>query len=487
MAIVGAGVSGLATAALLAQKGYQVKVFEKNSTIGGRARVWKSKGFTFDMGPSWYMMPEVFEDFFEIFGKKVNQMYKLVRLDPHYSVITGSGKKYEVRKNLNKNLEMFEKNESGGAEKLKKFLGRSQRLYEKAMRNLVYQDYRDWKSMMKPEIIKGLFELDLGRSFHRAVEAYFSNPDLQKILEFTTVFLGGSPYNTPAFYTLIAHADFNLGIWYPKGGMVMVPDALRQLVLANGGQIALNEEVNRIVTREGKVTGIRTKKGYYEADAVVAACDYHFVETHLLGDEDRVYGDGYWKKRTLAPSALVIYLGVKGKIKNLTHHLLYFDDSWEKHFDEVYLDPKWPENPSYYVHCPSKTDSGVAPRGCEAVMILVPLAPGVEDSDLNREKYGGKILQHLAGLLGEDFRDRIEVRRMYAHRDFSGDYNALAGTAFGLAHTLGQTAIFRPRNYSRKVRGLYYSGQYTNPGVGVPVGLISARIAAGLVEKDIKK
>jgi len=481
--IIGGGIGGLATAALLAKDGYAVKVIEKNSQLGGRARTFEQDGFVFDMGPSWYMMPDAFEKYFALFGKKPSDFYSLVRLDSHYKVFFDQPHRiYEVRSDLNYNLDWFEKTELGTGEKLRQFLAKSKYLYETAMKELVFLDYQSLRPFLKPSILFNLFKLNLFESFHHYTASYFKNKDLQKILEFTTVFLGGSPYNTPAFYTLITHTDFNLGIWYPMEGMHQIVKALESLCRQYNAEICLSEQVKKIEVEQAKAKKVITDKRSLEADIVICNADYHFAETELLDKAWQSYPQNYWQKKITAPSGFLVYLGVNKKVKNLAHHNLYFSSSWESHFKDVYARPSWPQNPSYYVHCPSKTDSSVAPPGCDAVFVLVPVAAGLKDSDKIKEDFSQKVIKHLENLIDDNLQDHIKVKKIFSHQDFIDSYHAYKGAAFGLAHNLWQTAMFRPKNKSRKVKNLYYVGQYTNPGVGVPICLISAQI----VHKAIK-
>jgi phytoene desaturase len=482
--VIGAGIGGLATAALLAKNGYKVTVLEKNREVGGRARQWKSKGFTFDMGPSWYMMPEVFEAYFSRFGKKTKSFYTLKRLPTHYAILFDNHRRYEIVSSYEKNRVLFEQTEPGAGKAFDEFLARSKYLYETAMKDLILLNHQSFRQVLTPNVLRNLPKMKLLTSFHDQVSQYFKNPDLQKILEFTTVFLGGSPYNTPAFYTLISHTDFNLGIYHPIGGMHMIIKALYLLCKEYGVIIKTNEPVKHIDVAKDVASDVITTKRYYKADFVVSNADYHFTETELLAHEHKTYHESYWKKKTLAPSAFLMYLGLNKKLNAAKHHMLYFNDSWEKHFKDVYEHPDWPDNPSYYVHVPSKTDSTLAPKGGETVIILVPVAPNLPDSEIMRKRFSRKIISHFEKLLGEPIEHSITTKRIFAHKDFIQDYNAYKGTAFGLAHTLFQTALFRPKNKSKKVENLYYVGQYTNPGVGVPICLLSAQITYNLINTN---
>ncbi len=482
--VIGAGVSGLATAALLAKDGYQVTVLEKNSFLGGRASYFIKKGYFFDKGPSWYMMPEVFDNFFSLFGKKTTDFYQLRRLNIHHKVFFSPKETYEISDDLEKNIKMFEKLEKGAGKKLKAYLKESQFIYENSMKDLVMLDYCSIFPLLKPKLIYYLLRFNLFKNLHSHVRKYFTNKSLQKILEFTTVFLGGSPYNTPAFYSLVAHADFNLGIFYPIGGIHQVIKALLKLCQDYKVEILGNHQVSKVIVRNQKIKEVKVGKKSFFGEIFICSMDYRNFEVNLLPKDYQTYDKDFWDKKTLSPSAFIIYLGINKKLQNVEHHNLYFDQSWESHFENVYQKKDWPENPSYYVHIPSKTDSGVAPKNSETLMFLVPVAPGLKDDQTIREEFSQKILTHFETLIGEKITPYIEVKRIYAHRDFINEYNSFMGSAFGLAHTLDQTAIFRPKNKSKKLTNLYYVGQYTNPGVGVPICLLSSQIVRNLIRKD---
>lgn len=483
MFVLGAGIGGLSVAALLQKNGFDVTILEKNSFLGGRASIFKKDSFIFDKGPSWYMMPEVFDDYFAIFGKKTSDYYKLIRLPVNYKVFFDSKNTYEIGSDMNKNIQIFEKAEKGAGQNLQKYLAESKYLYETSMKEMVFLDYDSLTQLLNIPLILNAPRLKLFNSLHSLIAKYFKNKELQKILEFTTVFLGGSPYNTPAFYSLVSHADFNLGIYYPDGGMNRVPEALTTLCEELGVKIIKNSNVSKLETRSETITEIVTPETIYKPDIVVSNIDYAFTETALLDKNSRTYDEKYWSGKTLSPSALIIYLGINKKLKNISHHNLYFNSSWEEHFKNVYADKDWPANPSYYVHAPSLTDKSVAPRGSETLMFLVPVAPGLNDTDEARNKTADFVLDHFQKLIGENFKTNIVVKKIYSHRDFIKEYNSFKGSAFGISHTLMQTGPFRPLNKSKKVKNLFYAGQFTNPGVGVPPCLISSQITAKLVNK----
>lgn len=482
--VIGGGIGGLAAAALLAKHGYQVTILEKNEMLGGRARKYVDGPYVFDMGPSWYMMPDVFETYFQLLSKDIKEYLDLKKLPIHYKVFYDNGNTYLINENLEDVKLQFEKAEKGASENLQRYLDKSRQLYQVATDKMVFFDYQTIWPLLNPGLLFKLPLISLLKNFHQDVATYFKNPELQKIIEFTTVFLGGSPYNTPAFYELISHTDFNQGIFYPQGGIFKIVEALEKICLEFGVIIEKSVEVQKIVVENGVARQVIGNNKEYDADVVVGNADYHFLETKLLEKKWQTYSDNYWNKKTLSPSGLIIYLGLDKKFAKLEHHNLYFNDSWEDGFKKVYQEPSWPENSSYYVHVPSRTDNSVAPENHETMMILVPVAAGLGDADEIREEQAVKVLQHLERLIGEPITPHIKSKRIFSHRDFISAYHAFRGCAFGLAHTLRQTAMFRPKNFSRKVKNLYFVGQYTNPGVGMPTTLISAQIVANLIKKN---
>ncbi|MFO8050751.1 MAG: phytoene desaturase family protein [Thermoplasmatota archaeon] len=481
--VVGAGIGGMTVAALLSKEGYGVKVVEKNDQPGGREIVHKDKGFAFDMGPSWYLMPEVFEDLFGEFGKKPSDYYDLVRLDPSYRVFLGDGKKLDISADLRKNMELFDSMEKDGGRKLKEYLESASYQYKVAMSEFINKEYRSIFDFLNKKLVLEGTKLHVFDSLDGYAKKFIENPDLRKILEYTIVFLGGTPQKSPAMYALMSHVDFKLGVWYPMEGMGKLSRSFHKLCREQGVEFVFDEEVKEILVKEGKATGVRTEKGTYQSDMVIVNADYAHSEIELLDKGSRSYSERYWNKKSIAPSCVLIYVGLDKKVEGLQHHNLYLSSNWDEHFRTIFDKPAWPKDPSYYICCPSKTDDSVAPEGQENLFFLVPVAAGLDDTDEIRERYYEDTLKHLEGVLGEPILDHVVSKRIVTHRDFSSLYNSYKGTALGLAHTLRQTAVFRPSHYSKKVKDLYYTGQYTHPGIGVPMVVISSKILAGEIVK----
>lgn len=481
--VIGAGFGGLSVAALLAKDGHQVTVLEKNPTAGGRGRVWVKDGFTFDLGPSWYTMPEVFDRFFKLFDKKTADYYKLKRLDPSYRIFFGRNDTLDISTELKKNIALFESMEAGGGKKLKDYLKQAEYQYTQAMSSFIYKDYPSLMSMLDLKLVAQINKLHLLEDMDSFTKRWFKNDRLRKILLYTLVFLGGAPKKTPALYALMSHIDFNLGIWYPMGGLGKVVTSLQQLAEEEGATFSFNQTVKSIEVNSGVATQVLTQNKKYDADIVVTNADYAHAETKLLEEKWQSYPKSYWDKRTVAPSAFLIYLGLNKKVKNLKHHSLFFHHDWVEHFNQIFEEPQWPDKPSYYVCCPSKTDPIMAPKGKENIFLLVPIAAGLKDTPSIREKYYRKIMDDFQTTLGQDIEDDIILKRIYSLKDFEKDYNAFKGTALGLTHTMFQTAYFRPHHRSKKVKNLYYTGQFTHPGIGVPITLISAQIVREIIKK----
>jgi phytoene desaturase len=484
--IVGTGFGGLTAAGLLARDGFDVTVIEKNDHPGGRASVWKKDGFLFDMGPSWYLMPDVFEKYFKEFGKKPSDYMKLKRLDPSYRVFFGKNDFVDISKDLDNNLKIFEKMETGASEKMKKYLQTSRYQYEIAMRDFIYKDYRHLTDFFKPKLVKEGIRLHMFDKLDNYAKRFFENDRIRKILEYTIVFLGGSPFDSPALYSLMSHVDFDLGVWYPMGGMGELAKSMYKIAKENGAEFIFNSPVKKINIENSKTTGVETDDKSYISNIVIVNADMAWTEMNLVHKEYWSYSKRYWNTRKIAPSAYLLYLGLNKKLDGLVHHNLYFDPTWENHFSQIFKNPIWPDTPSYYVSATSKTDPATAPKGHENIFVLVPVAPGLEDNEKIRNKYFNMIIEHMENLFGEHIVDSIIVKRIFAHNDFSERYNAFKGTALGLAHTLKQTAIFRPAHKSKKVKNLYYTGHYNHPGIGVPMVVISSQILGKSIQSEYK-
>lgn len=480
--VIGSGFAGLASACCLAKEGYEVTILEKNSVAGGRARKFEAEGFVFDMGPSWYWMPDVFEDFFALFGKKVSDYYDLHRLDPSYQVIFGKDEIMDVPAKWEALLEMFESYEEGSAAKLEKFLAEAEYKYKVGIEEFVHKPGHSIFEFADLRVVQSLFKLQMFSSVSSQIRKLFKNKRLIELLEFPVLFLGATPQKTPALYSLMNYADMVGGTWYPMGGMHEIIKGMVNLAKELGVEILLNQEVEKIEVVGGIAKGVITESTRYSADVIVGSADYHHVEQNLLDKEYRRYDESYWDKRTMAPSSLLFYLGINKKIEGLHHHNLYFDTDFELHAHEIYTEPQWPSDPLFYVCAPSVTDSSVAPAGCENVFVLIPLAPDLEDTDALREEYFNKVMARLESLTGQEIRSSIVYKRSFAHRDFKTDYHAYKGNAYGLANTLLQTAFLKPKLKS-KVDNLYYAGQLTTPGPGVPPSLISGQVVAKEIAK----
>ena len=482
--VIGAGFAGLAAATSLADKGYDVTILEKNEMTGGRARVFHADGFTFDMGPSWYWMPDVFETYFARFGKKPADYYNLVRLDPSYTVVFGPDEAVDLPAGLDNIEALFESVEPGSGPKLREFLRQASYKYQVGINKFVWKPSRSVTEFLSLKLLYDVTRLDVFQSFAAHARKFFKHPRLLEIVEFPVLFLGATPENTPAMYSLMNYAEMALGTWYPMGGMHEIVRAMTRLAEEKGVKILLNQTVRKIDVVNGKATQVITNQGIFETDVVVAGADYNHVETTLVTPENRNYDDAYWSRRVMAPSSLLFYVGVNKRIPRLQHHNLFFDADFKRHAQEIYETPRWPTKPLFYASAPSKTDPGVAPEGCENLFLLIPVAPDLTDDDATRERYFDLIMDRLETYVGEKVRDHIVFKRSYAHSDFKRDYNAFRGNAYGLANTLMQTAILKPSLKNKRVNNLFYTGQLTVPGPGVPPSLISGLVVADEVVKE---
>ncbi|MFT4304538.1 MAG: phytoene desaturase family protein [Candidatus Woesearchaeota archaeon] len=483
--VIGSGFGGLSIAALLSKE-HKVTLIEKNEQSGGRASMFKQKGFSFDMGPSWYLMPEVFEKFYNDLGYNVNKELNLIKLDPSYRMFFKNDL-VDISSDIKKNYKLFEKIEKGSSVKLKKYLSKAKYQYDIAMKEFIYKEYNNFGDILNWRLAVEGSKLNVFQNLDQHVSKYFKNDKIKKILEYTMVFLGGAPKNTPALYSIMSHVDLNLGVFYPMGGLNALAKSMEKICKKNKVKFVFNDEVKQIITKNNKAMAVKTEKDLYKADLVVSNADYEHTEMDLLNDKNRTYDKKYWNKRVIAPSGLILYMGLNKKIKNLKHHNLFLEHDWMEHFNKIFDDPKWPDKFSYYVCCPSKTDKAVAPKGKENIFVLLPVASGIADNEKIREKYKDLIIEDMEKRLGEKFKDNIEYIRIFAQRDFKKRYNAFKGTALGLSHTLMQTALFRPKNKSKKISNLYYTGHYNHPGIGVPMVIISSQILRDRIKNDIRK
>jgi len=478
IAIIGSGFSGLSASCFLADAGFDVTVFEKNDSPGGRARKFEAKGFRFDMGPSWYWMPDVFEEFFGHFGKSPADYYDLLRLDPSYRIVYSDTDRLDIPAGVDNLCKMFEILEPGSSVQLLKFLEEGKFKYEFSIHDLINRPGLSVRELLDTEMLSGVFKLHVFESITTYIRKFFNAPKLVELLEFPVLFLGAKPENTPALYSLMNYADMVLGTWYPMGGMHRVIEGMVSLAKSLGVRFEFNSNVQKLEVNSTSTKGIVVNGVLQYFDYIVASADYHHVEQDLLPASHRRYSEAYWQKRVMAPSSLIFYLGINKKVDNLLHHTLFFDEDFKKHAEEIYDDPQWPSAPQFYVSCPSKTDPSVAPTGCENVFILIPVAPGLTDNEWTREKYFEMVLKRLEHLIGQNIRDHILFKRSYAHQDFINDYNAFKGNAYGLANTLLQTANLKPSIINKKVKNLFYTGQLTVPGPGVPPAIISGQVVA---------
>lgn len=462
----------------MARAGWKVTVVEKNPTAGGRAQQLKAEGFTYDMGPSWYWMPDVFERFFAQFGKRVDDYYSLSRLNPSYRVYWEDGQT-DVPADYEELTAVFESFEKGAGEKLRQYLREASVKYRLGMQDLVYKPGRSLVEFLDWKVIKNVFKLDVFTSIQSHVAKYFTHPRLRQLMEFPVLFLGALPQNTPALYSLMNYADIVGGTWYPQGGMFSVVKGMHALAEELGVAFKFGEAAREIIVENGTAKKLVTDKGVYEADAIISGADYQFTESHLLPQQYRTYTEGYWDKKVLAPSCLLYYVGLNKKLQNVLHHSLFFDVPFDGHAEEIYTHPQWPKDPLFYLSVPSKTDAAVAPQGCENLMLLIPVASGLEgDTEAVRERYFKQTIQRLEKHTGQSIVDAVVYKKTFSVSDFVTEYNSYKGNAYGLANTLRQTAVLKPSCRSKKVPNLFYTGQFTVPGPGVPPGLISGEVVS---------
>lgn len=468
----------------LAHAGYDVTVIEKNEKAGGRINYFEQDGFRFEMGPSWYWMPEVFENFYKKYGYKTSDFYNLKRLDPSYKVVFSKNDEIDIPANYESLLELFEKIEKGSGDKLNKFLKEAKYKYEVGMNEFVWKPSQSIFEFAKLKVFKSFFRLKLLQSISSEIKQVVKDTRLRQILEFPVLFLGATPEDTPALYSLMNYADIKLGTWYPEGGMYKIAEAFYKISIDKGVKYKFNEEVKSTSVESGAIKSVITDKGEYSCDYVVCNADYHHMDRKILDDKYSNYDDKYWDSRKMAPSSLLVFLGVNKRIKGLEHHNLFFDADFKKHAYQIYKDAKWPEDPLFYVCAPSLTDSTVAPAGHENLFVLIPLAPDLDDSDAKiLDQYLDQVISRIESYTGQEFKDKIIFKRYFSVSDFKSVYNSFKGNAYGLANTLTQTAILKPSLKNKKLRNLYYTGQLTTPGPGLPPSVISGQVVASEIIK----
>ncbi|CAM4098082.1 NAD(P)/FAD-dependent oxidoreductase [Flavobacterium sinopsychrotolerans] len=484
IAIIGSGFSSLAASCYLAQSGHDVTVYEKNPTIGGRARQLKMEGFTFDMGPSWYWMPDVFDRFFADFDKKTSDYYELIKLSPAYRVYYGIDDFITIADNLTDIIFAFEAIEKGSGTILNDFMAEAKSNYDIAIKDLVYRPGVSPLELITVETAKkvGQFFSNISKD----VRKKFKNERLIQILEFPVLFLGAKPSDTPSFYSFMNYADFGLGTWHPKTGMFDVVRAMESLALELGVKFKTNSNIEKIIVNNKTAKGLLVNGETIASDLILSGADYHHTET-LLDQEHRAYSEKYWESRVFAPSSLLFYVGFNKKIENISHHALFFDVDFYQHAKDIYDEPQWPKEPLFYANFPSVTDKTAAPEGMESGFFLVPLAPGINDTEALREEYFDKIMDRFETLTKQSVKNNIIFKQSFCKNDFVSEYNSYKGNAYGMANTLLQTAFLRPKLKSKKVKNLYFTGQLTVPGPGVPPALISGKLVSELINKQFSE
>lgn len=485
--IIGAGFSGMSAACYLAKEGWDVQVIEKNSSPGGRAGVLKEKGYTFDMGPSWYWMPDIFEKFFSDFGKRPEDYYQLVRLNPSYRVVF-SDAVWDIPADYHQLRQQFNEKESGAGRKLDRFLDEARYKYEQGMNRLVYLPCESIRELADWNLLKGIVKMDVFTSMQKHVRKFFSHPHILRLLEFPVIFLGGHAGQIPALYSLMNYADIKLGTWYPLGGMGKISQAMHSLATSLGVRFHFNEKVKKIHLHsiKGLVKEVETDDKIYPADAVISSADYHHTEQFLLPESCRQYSDRYWEKRVMAPSCLLFYVGVGKKISGWIHHTLFFDEDFDAHINSIYHMPRWPEKPLFYLSAPSVTDTSVSPDGKENLFFLIPVASGMKDiSAEEKEQYLKFMCDKVSRISTMNVFHEVEYVKSFSISDFKSTYNAFRGNAYGLANTLLQTAHLRPVMVHKRIKNFFFAGQLTIPGPGVPPAIISGKLAARQILKRI--
>ena len=487
VSVIGSGLAGMSAAIDLASNHFEVTVHEKNDKPGGRINYFEAKGYKFDMGPSWYWMPEVFDNFYKKHGYKTSDFYNLKRLDPSYKVVYSKDNQVDIPADFSELLKLFESKESGSSKRLQKFIDEAAYKYKVGMEEFVWKPSHSIFEFASFKVLKSAFQLQLFSSISKEISNVVSHPDLRKILEFPVLFLGATPEDTPALYSLMNYADLKLGTWYPDGGMHKISEAFYKIALDKGVRFKFKEAITGFDYSSKNITSVNSLQSKTEADIIVAGADYHHVDQVLLNSQYSNYDNSYWDSRKLAPSSILMFLGVNKKLKKLSHHNLFFDTDFKKHADEIYKDPKWPSDPLFYVCAPSITDSSAAPVGKENLFILIPIAPDLDDSLPGiYDNYFNEVVERIEHLIGEKFSKNIEYKKFFGVKDFKSLYNSYKGNAYGLANTLFQTAFLKPSLKNKNLTNLYYTGQLTTPGPGLPPSIISGQVIAAEINKKFR-
>lgn len=483
--VIGAGISGLSAACYLAKAGYDVTIVEKNNHTGGRIRLLKEDGFSFDMGPSWYWMPDVFEKFYNDFGYKTLDFYDLKRLDPSYKIYWKDNTSSNIPASYNELKRLFDTIEKGSGNKLDKYLDDARIKYEVGMGEFVERPSLSITEYLDPKLITNSFKLDLLKSISNSISKKFINEKLRQILEFPVLFLGAKPSKTPALYSMMNYADIKLGTWYPVGGMFEIAKAFTKIAEEQGVKIKLNEPVKKVNIDNGKINKVITKINTYEVDGVVNGADFNHFEQNILEKKYRMYDEKYWNSRVFAPTCLLFYLGVNKSLEGLEHHNLFFDTNFEEHSKDIYDRHTWPKEPLFYLSSTSKTEN-TAPEGYENIFILIPLSTEIKEDESIVEKYFNVVIDRVEKKIGQKFKENIIYKKVFSRNDFINDYNSFKGNAYGLANTLLQTGFLKPKMKNKNIRNLYYTGQLTVPGPGLPPSILSGKIVSKLLIKELK-
>jgi len=485
--VIGGGFAGLSAAAFLAKDGMSVTIIEKNQTIGGRARLLKTKGYSFDMGPSWYWMHDIYENFFNKFSYKSSDFYELIKLDPGFKVIFDS-EEINIPANFKETCKIFEKYETDGEKKLKAFMRDAEKKYKIGLDFLYRSPGLSILELFRKDLIYNMKDLTLLSSYSKHVRKYFNNPFLIHILEFPVLFLGATAKNMPALYSLMSYSGIKQGTYYPIGGFNKIINSMRKVCTSLDVNIFENEEVLKINIKNNQAVSVKTNKRNIEADIIISSADYEHVENSLIPKNLKNYSNKYWENKQFSPSSLIFYLGINKKVNNLEHHNLFFDEDIKKNSEDIYTHKRWNKKPLFYVCCPSKTDNSLAPKGKENIFILMPIAAGLEDTEEIREKYFKIIINKIEKYTKQKLVNSIDYKKSYCINDFKNDYYAYKGNAYGLANTLSQTANLKPKIINKKIHNLFYTGQLTVPGPGVPPSIISGELVAKhIIEKTSSK